>query len=69
MNQNKNVIKCVLTKRVKTNSMLDACHKLLLTRSPWSLCGLVVKHRSAEIGRSEVQRLVTLSHAHGKTIK
>ena len=37
MNQNKNVIKCVLTKRIKTNSMQDACRKLdsLTVESLW----------------------------------
>ena len=53
MNQNKTIIKCVLTKRLETNRLQDACHKLdsLTVESLW----LMVKHRSAEIGRFEVQ--------------
>ena len=53
MNQNKTIIKCVLTKRLETNRLQDACHKLdsLTVESLW----LMVKQRSAEIGRFEVQ--------------
>ena len=53
MTQNKTIIKCVLTKRLETNRLQDACHKLdsLTVESLW----LMVKHRSAEIGRFEVQ--------------
>ena len=49
----KTIIKCALTKRLETNRLQDACHKLdsLTVESLW----LMVKHRSAEIGRFEVQ--------------
>ena len=57
MNQNKNIIKCVLTKRVKTNSMQDACHKLdsLTVESLW-LSGEAPERGNRKVGGSIPRR-------------